>query len=144
MTYYEWASYLESLEDATITDEIISKINNYNFNYPPDVMIRLTDHIINAIIKKLVHQRDYLTDNLDNIKTPQELTLQINDLKVTLNDANKLLTVNLFNDELINSIRKHIINYSNQYIQIIKKYYNGTTNNDYSIIINNLKLMEEK
>jgi hypothetical protein len=144
MTYYEWVEYIEELKDKTITNEIINKINNYNFDYSQDVMIRLTDHIIGLIFKKLDNQMDYLIDNINNIKSPHELTLQINDIKETLNDSNKLLEIKYFEDELINDLKNQIVNYSNEYIDIIKSHYNGTINNEYSVILNGLNLMEEK
>ena len=81
MTYYEWVNYIEGLTNKSITDEDIKKINESTFDYPVDIMVRITDHYINVILKKLNEAEDNLINNLDKIKSPHELTLQINDIK---------------------------------------------------------------
>ncbi len=144
MTYYEWVTYIENLTNKRINDDVINKINQYEFDYPQNVMIRLTDHIINVIYKKLNNERNLLNDKLYDIKSPNELTLLINNLKSVIADTLKLLKVKYFDNSLITDIKNDIYNYSNDYIDIIKKHYNGITSNEYAIIINNLKLMEEK
>lgn len=144
MTYYEWVNYIEGLTNKSITDEDIKKINESTFDYPVDIMVRITDHYINVILKKLNEAEDNLINNLDKIKSPHELTLQINDIKETLKDVNKLLTIKLFDEELLNYLKENIFNYSNGYIDIIKKHYKGNTSNEYAIILNNLKFMEVK
>lgn len=144
MTYYEWVNYIEGLTNKSITDEDIKKINETTFDYPTDIMVRITDHYINVILKKLNEAEDNLINNLDKIKSPHELTLQINDIKETLKDVNKLLTIKLFDEELLNYLKENIFNYSNGYIDIIKKHYKGNTSNEYAIILNNLKFMEVK
>ncbi len=144
MTYYELVTYIEDLTNKTITDEIINKINNSNFDYSQDVMIRILDHIINVIFKKLNNTEDDLINSLNNIKTSGELTLEINKIKSILKDVNKLLTIKYFETDLKNNIQNNIYDYSNEYISIIKKYYHGVNSNDYNIILNNLNLMEEK
>ncbi len=40
MTYYEWVTYIENLTNKRINDDVINKINQYEFNYPQNVMIR--------------------------------------------------------------------------------------------------------
>lgn len=144
MTYYEWVNYIEGLTNKSITDEDIKKINETTFDYSVDIMVRITDHYINVILKKLNEAEDNLINNLDKIKSPHELTLQINDIKETLKDVNKLLTIKLFDEELLNYLKENIFNYSNGYIDIIKKHYKGNTSNEYAIILNNLKFMEVK
>ena len=144
MTYYEWVNYIEGLTNKSITDEDIKKINETTLDYPVDIMVRITDHYINVILKKLNEAEDNLINNLDKIKSPHELTLQINDIKETLKDVNKLLTIKLFDEELLNYLKENIFNYSNGYIDIIKKQYKGNTSNEYAIILNNLKFMEVK
>ncbi len=144
MTYYEWVTYIENLTNKRINDDVINKINQYEFDYPQNVMIRLTDHIINVIYKKLNNERNLLNDKLYDIKSPNELTLLINNLKSVIADTLKLLKVKYFDNSLITDIKNDIYNDSNDYIDIIKKHYNGITSNEYAIIINNLKLMEEK
>lgn len=144
MTYYEWVNYIEGLTNKSITDEDIKKINESTFDYPVDIMVRITDHYINVILKKLNEAEDNLINNLDKIKSPHELTLQINDIKETLKDVNKLLTIKLFDEELLNYLKENIFNYSNGYIDIIKKHYKGNTSSEYAIILNNLKFMEVK
>ena len=144
MTYYEWVNYIEGLTNKSITDEDIKKINETTFDYPADIMVRITDHYINVILKKLNEAEDNLINNLDKIKSPHELTLQINDIKETLKDVNKLLTIKLFDEELLNYLKENIFNYSNGYIDIIKKHYKGNTSSEYAIILNNLKFMEVK
>ena len=144
MTYYEWVNYIEGLTNKSITDEDIKKINETTLDYPVDIMVRITDHYINVILKKLNEAEDNLINNLDKIKSPHELTLQINDIKETLKDVNKLLTIKLFDEELLNYLKENIFNYSNGYIDIIKKHYKGNTSNEYAIILNNLKFMEVK
>lgn len=144
MTYYEWVNYIEGLTNKSITDEDIKKINESTFDYPVDIMVRITDHYINVILKKLNEAEDNLINNLGKIKSPHELTLQINDIKETLKDVNKLLTIKLFDEELLNYLKENIFNYSNGYIDIIKKHYKGNTNSEYAIILNNLKFMEVK
>ena len=141
MTYYEWVNYIEGLTNKSITDE---DINESTFDYSVDIMVRITDHYINVILKKLNEAEDNLINNLDKIKSPHELTLQINDIKETLKDVNKLLTIKLFDEELLNYLKENIFNYSNGYIDIIKKHYKGNTSNEYAIILNNLKFMEVK
>lgn len=144
MTYYEWVNYIEGLTNKSITDEDIKKINETTFDYSVDIMVRITDHYINVILKKLNEAEDNLINNLDKIKSPHELTLQINDIKETLKDVNKLLTIKLFDEELLNYLKENIFNYSNGYIDIIKKHYKGNTSSEYAIILNNLKFMEVK
>ena len=144
MTYYEWVNYIEGLTNKSITDEDIKKINETTFDYSVDIMVRITDHYINVILKKLNEAEDNLITNLDKIKSPHELTLQINDIKETLKDVNKLLTIKLFDEELLNYLKENIFNYSNGYIDIIKKHYKGNTSSEYAIILNNLKFMEVK
>ena len=144
MTYYEWVNYIEGLTNKSITDEDIKKINESTFDYSVDIMVRITDHYINVILKKLNEAEDNLINNLGKIKSPHELTLQINDIKETLKDVNKLLTIKLFDEELLNYLKENIFNYSNGYIDIIKKHYKGNTNSEYAIILNNLKFMEVK
>ena len=144
MTYYEWVNYIEGLTNKSITDEDIKKINESTFDYSVDIMVRITDHYINVILKKLNEAEDNLINNLDKIKSPHELTLQINDIKETLKDVNKLLTIKLFDEELLNYLKENIFNYSNGYIDIIKKHYKGNTSSEYAIILNNLKFMEVK
>ena len=85
-----------------------------------------------------------MINNVDKRIAPHELTLQINDIKETLKDVNKLLTIKLFDEELLNYLKENIFNYSNGYIDIIKKHYEGNTSNEYAIILNNLKFMEVK
>ena len=144
MTYYEWVSYIEGLSTKSITDEDINKINKAEFDYSNEIMVRIVNHYINVILKKLNEAEDNLINNLDKIKSPHELTLQINDIKETLKDVNKLLTIKLFDEELLNYLKENIFNYSNGYIDIIKKHYKGNTSNEYAIILNNLKFMEVK
>ena len=144
MTYYEWVSYIEGLSTKSITDEDINKINKAEFDYSNEIMVRIVNHYIDVIFKKLNQAEDDLTTNLNKIKSAHELTLQINDIKETLKDVNKLLKVNLFDEELLNYLKESIFNYSNDYIDIIKKHYKGNTSSEYAIILNNLKFMEEK
>ncbi len=144
MTYYELVTYIEDLTNKTITDEIIHKFNNYDFDYSQDIMVRIVDHIINVIFKKLNNTEDDLINTLNNIKSPEELTLEINKIKLILKDTNKLLTIKYFNEDLKNDIQNNINEYSNVYESIIKKHYNGISTNEYNIILNNLNLMEEK
>lgn len=144
MTYYEWVNYIEGLTNKSITDEDIKKINESTLDYSADMMVRITDHYINVILKKLNEAEDNLINNLNKIKSPHELTLQINDIKETLKDVNKLLTIKLFDEELLNYLKENIFNYSNGYIDIIKKHYKGNTSSEYAIILNNLKFMEVK
>ena len=144
MTYFEWVTYIEGLTEKTITDADIEKINKYEFDYSNDTMVRLVDHFINVIFKKLTKAEDDLTTNLNKIKSPQELTLQINDIKETVKDVNKLFKIKYFDEEILGYLKENLFNYINDYTDIIKKHYKGTTSSEYSIIINNLKFMEEK
>ena len=144
MTYYECVNYIEELKDKDITDDIINKINKFDLDFPNDAMNRIVDHFINVIYGKLNAVDDDLLISLNNIKSPQELSLKINHIKETINDVNKLLKVKYLDQELINYIKESMSKYRENFNNTIKSHYRGVTSNDYLIVLNSLKTMEEK
>ena len=144
MTYYEWVKYIEDLSDKEISDEVINKINTYEFDYSQNIMFRLKDHIVNVIFKKLANEKDNLYNQLDNITSSQELSLVVNKIKQTINDTYKLLNNKHFDDSLKEEVNKEMEAFIEDYYYILKEHFKGTTSNEYAIILNNLKLKEEK
>lgn len=144
MTYYEWISFIDELKDKPITDDVIKKINTYNFDFPQEVMIRLENHILKVMFDKLRNVREELDSNIDNIKSPQELTILVNKIKESIRDASRIQRVKYFDTALINELKADVEKYAADYTATIKKRYNGVNSSEYTIILNNLNLMEEK
>jgi hypothetical protein len=144
MTYFELVTYIEDLKDKRITDEEITKINKFDLDYNNDVMVRITDHFINVIFSKLNTIEDDLIINLNSIKTPQELTLKIDNIKESIKDVNKLLKVKYFDEELITYLKENKEKYIESYTNIITNHFKGIKSNEYAMVINNMSFMEEK
>ena len=143
MTYYECVNYIEELKEKDITDDIINKINKFELDFPIDALNRMIDHILRVIFWKLNNIDDDLSISLNNIKSSQELSLKINYIKETINDVNKMLKIKYLDQELVDYIKESLIKYKEGYINTIKSHYKGITSNDYLIVLNNLKTMED-
>ncbi len=144
MTYYEWVSYIDELKTKPITDDVIKKINTYNFDFPPEVMVRLEDHLLRVIFDKLGTIRDELDTEIDKVNSPQELTLLINKIKSTIKDVFKIQKVKSFDTALLNELKGDIERYVDDYTTTIKRRYAAVKSSDYAMILNNLNLMEER
>lgn len=143
MTYYEWVSYLDELINKPITDDVIKKINTYDFKFPQDTMARLETHILRIMFDKLRNIRESLENDLNKVKSPQELQILVNKIKDTIKEVSKIQKVKYFDTALVNELKSDIEKFTGDYESVIKKHYKGISTNEYAMIINNMRLLED-
>ena len=105
-------------------------------------MVRLEDHILKIMFDKLADIRDELNNDLNKIKSPNELTILINRIKSTINEVSKLEKIKYYDAAFINDFKSDVEKYASDYMETIKRYYKGNKSNEYAIIINNMHLLE--
>lgn len=145
MTYYEWVMLFDKIKSEESLDTLLNELSTYEtVSYEGNANTLFVNHIVDVINTRIKNSITNFINKSKYASDVQSFQMEINALKKQMTYLKKFISY----DYVPDNKRAQIHNYLNSSIkkleQVIKDSFKNNTNNDYSAVINNLNLMEEK
>ena len=145
MTYYNWVMLFDKIKNEDMNEAVLNELaSKTTVNYEGNANTLFVNHIVDVIntrIKNAISNFIFKSKTASDI---QSFQMEINLLKKEVEYLKKFISY----DYVPDNKRAQINNYLNSSIkkleEVIKSSFKNNTDNDYSVVINNLNLMEEK